>query len=74
MADSDTGGSNSRAQSRASPPASLPQWAPAMNAAGSNFWSKITPLTGLFAILTLSTAFPTLPCHCRLRSPDPFFS
>jgi hypothetical protein len=50
-----------------SPPASLRQWAPAMNAAGANFWSKITPLTGLLAILTLATAFSTSPAHRRWR-------
>lgn len=47
----------------ASPPASLRDWATAMNAAGANFWSKITPLTGLLALLTLATAFTTRPRH-----------
>jgi hypothetical protein len=50
-----------------SPPASLRQWAPAMNAAGARFWSKITPLTALFAILTLATGFGTPRAHRRWR-------
>lgn len=45
------------------PPESLRQWAPAMTAAGRNFWGKITPLIGLLALLTLATAFATRGAH-----------
>ena len=43
------------------PPESLRQWGPAVQYAGDQFWSRVTPFVGLLALVTAVTSFRVSP-------------